>query len=150
MGRRLLKFWSWARRDKKFFCEAGFLWLLSYLCVMALPFRHIENFLRAHCKECSRSSFDYADDVKLVDLSLSRVTRLLPWKRLCLSRSIAAFIMLRRRGIPAVVVAGVKVSEDSLLVAHAWVDTGEAVIGDRSENAAFTKLVKIGHQSLGC
>ena len=69
----------------------------------------------------ARDAFDSADDIKLVNLSLSRAANLLPWKSLCLSRSIAAFIMLRRRGIPAVMFAGVKFAEDSSLLAHAWV-----------------------------
>ena len=94
------------------------------------------------------SAFDRADDIKLVNLSLSRAANLLPWKSLCLSRSIAAFIMLRRRGIPAVMFAGVKFSEDSSLLAHAWVHTGRGVIDGNSENSAFTPLVRIGQEPL--
>ena len=132
---RLLKFWSLTRREKQFFCEAGILLLLSNLCVKTIAFRHIDSFLRARWNDCTRGAFDRADDIKLVNLSLSRAANLLPWKSLCLSRSIAAFIMLRRRGIPAVMFAGVKFSEDSSLLAHAWVDTGSW--GDRWELREF-------------
>jgi len=148
MRRRLLKFWSLNRREKHFFCEAGFLLLLSYLCVVTIAFRHIHRVLRASWKDSSRNAFDRADDIKLVDLSLSRVTNALRWERQCLSRSIAAFIMLRRRGIPAVMIAGVKFAEDSSLLAHAWVDTAAGVIGGNYDNAAFTPVVKIGPESV--
>jgi hypothetical protein len=144
MAHRLLKFWSLSRREKQFFCEAGFLLLLSYLCVRAIAFRHIDSLLRARWKDCARSACDRADDIKLVDLSLSRATNLLSWKSLCLSRSIAEFIMLRRRGIPAVIMAGVRFSGHSSLDAHAWVDTGMGVNDKGSENSDFTTVIRVG------
>ena len=56
--------------------------------------------------------------------------------------------MLRRRGIPAVMVAGVKFSEDSSLHAHAWIDTGHPRPNANSENSAFTAIVRIGQEPL--
>ena len=56
--------------------------------------------------------------------------------------------MLRRRGIPAVMVAGVKFSEDSSLHAHAWIDTGHGEPNASSENSAFTAVVRIGQGPL--
>jgi Transglutaminase-like superfamily len=141
---RLLKFWSLTRREKQFFCEAGILLLLSNLCVKTIAFRHIEGFLRARWNDGTRGGCNCADDIELITLSLSRAANPLPWKSLCLSRSIAAFIMLRRRGIPAVMFAGVKSIKDSSLLAHAWVHTARGVIGGNSENAAFTPLLRIG------
>jgi hypothetical protein len=141
---RLLKFWSLTRREKKFFFEAGILLLLSNLCVKTIAFRHIEGFLRARWNDGTGGGCNCADDIELVTLSLSRAANPLPWKSLCLSRSIAAFIMLRRRGIPAVMFAGVKSIKDSSLLAHAWVHTARGVIGGNSENAAFTPLLRIG------
>ena len=142
--RRLLKFWSLARPEKQLFCEAAMLLLLSVICVRTIAFRHINNFLRARWNDSTRSAFSGAGDIELVNLSLLRAANLFPWKTLCLSRSIAAFIMLRRRGIPVVMFAGVKSDEDSSLLAHAWVQTANGVIGGSSENAAFTPLVRIG------
>ena len=50
--------------------------------------------------------------------------------------------MLRRRGIPAVMYAGLRVSERSFLEAHAWVDVDQG--DNRSENSAFAALIRIG------
>ena len=44
--RRLAKFWSLTRREKKFLCEASILLLLSGTCVKAIAFRHVDRFLR--------------------------------------------------------------------------------------------------------
>src|SRR5215468_4702273 len=100
---RLLRFWSLPRREKQLFCEAAILLLLSHLSVKTIAFRHIDSFLRARWNNTG-DAFDAAEDIKLTNLSLSRVVYLLPRQSLCLSRSMAAFIMLRRRGIPAVMV----------------------------------------------
>jgi Transglutaminase-like superfamily len=142
---RLLRFWSLSRREKQFFCEAAILLLLSHLSVRMIAFRHIDSFLRARWNTGARDAVDVAELVKLADVSLSRVADQLPWKNLCLSRSMAAFVMLRRRGIPAVMIAGVKFSEDSSLHAHAWIDAGHADAS--SENSAFTALVRVGQRS---
>jgi hypothetical protein len=145
---RLLRFWSLPRREKQLFCEAAILLLLSHLGVKTIAFRHIDHFLRVRWNNGARDALDVAEVIKLTDVSLSRVVNLSPWKSLCLSRSMAAFIMLRRRGIPAVMVAGVKFSEDSSLHAHAWVDTGHAEPGANSEHSAFATVVRIGQEPL--
>jgi hypothetical protein len=143
--RRLFRFWSLPRREKQFFCEAAILLSLSHLSVKTIPFRHIDSFLRARWNNTTREAIDAAEDIKLTNLSLSRVVDLLPWKSQCLSRSIAAFIMLRRCGIPAVMVAGVKLGKDSSLHAHAWVDTTSRLESSvNSEGSEFTAVVRIG------
>lgn len=141
---RLLKFWQLTRREKLFLCEAGTLFLISNLCVKTIAFRHIHRFLRACRSDRKQNAPACGDDIKLVNLSLSRIANLLPWKSLCLSRSIAAVIMLRRRGIPAAIIAGVKFTEDSSLHAHAWVLIGNGAPNEISETSEFTPVVRFG------
>jgi hypothetical protein len=140
---RLHKFWSLTRREKQFCCEAAMLLLLSNLCVWTIAFKHIYRFLNAYGNGCARDAFDRAESVKLIQLSVSRSATLLPWKSLCLSRSITAFIMLRRRGIPAVLFVGARL-EDYSLRAHAWVCTDATEADWESGNSVFTALVRIG------
>jgi hypothetical protein len=146
---RLLKFWSLPGREKYCFCEAGILLLLSNLSIKTIPFRQIYRFLHANRNNRTRVVLDSAKNFELVMLSLSRAANLLPWKSQCLSRSLAAFVMLRRRGIPAVIFVGVKSLEDSSLLAHAWVHTGREVIDENSENSTFTALVSVGERIVG-
>lgn len=146
------KFWSLTGREKLLFFEACILLLLSNLSVKTFAFRHIESYLRAHWNDHSRNvdrPDDIKNDIKLIDLSLSRAANALPLNSLCLSQSIAKLIMLRRRGVPAVLFAGVKFLEDSSLWAHAWVRAGDDVTdrnSDGSDNDEFTVLVKIGQE----
>src|SRR5579862_7015803 len=149
------KFWSLTGREKLFLFEAYVLLLLSSLSVKTFAFRQIESYLRVHWNDESRGvdrPDDFKNEINLVNLSLSRAANVLPWKSLCLSRSIAGLIMLRRRGIPAVLLAGVKSLEDSSLHAHAWIRTGYGVMDwnsdGNSDESAFTVLVRIGHEPL--
>jgi hypothetical protein len=141
---RLLKFLSLPRREKHLFLEAGILLLLSNVCVKTIAFRHIDNFLRTRWRDNTGSRIDPAEDIRLVNRSILSMANLLPWQSLCLSRSIAEFIMLRRRGIPAVIYAGVRFSEHSSPQAHAWVQPRRGVNGGISENSAFTVVMRIG------
>jgi Transglutaminase-like superfamily len=142
--RRLAKFWSLTRREKKFLCEAS-IWLsLSNASVMAIAFKHIDRFLRTHWTDNIQGGIDREQEIRLVQRSISRAANVLPWKGLCLSRSIAEFIMLRRRGIPAVMFAGVRFSGISSLDAHAWVDAGLGVNDESSENSGFATVIRIG------
>src|SRR5260370_16407166 len=93
---RLHKFWSLARREKIFLCEATILLFVSNASVKAIAFRHIDRFLRTHWNECIQSDINREQEIRLVKQSISRAANLLPWKTLCLSRSIAQFLMLRR------------------------------------------------------
>src|SRR5438445_11770082 len=145
------KFWYLTGREKLLFFEACILLLLSNLSVNTMTFKNIDSYLKAHRNNRTRdamvSSDDIKNDIKLVDLSLSRAANALPWNSMCLSRSITQLIMLRRRGIPAVLFAGVKSLEDSSLSAHAWVRTGDDLMdmsSDRAENAEFAVLLRIG------
>ena len=146
---RFHKFWLLPRREKLFLCEACIVLLLANLSVKLFAFGRIERHLRAHCNNDgirgnSARAYDVKDIIKLVDHSVARAAVVLPLKSLCLSRSIATFTMLRRRGFPAVLCAGVRVCADSSLIAHAWVEPGCGMMERNSEATAFTTLVRIG------
>jgi hypothetical protein len=152
---QLRKFWHLTTPEKLLFLEAYILLLFSNFSVKMVAFRNIDSCLQAYWNNRSRNAIVYSDEIKneitLVDLSLSRAANALPWNCLCLSRSIAQLIMLCRRGIPAVLFAGVKSAKDSSLVAHAWVRAGDDVMSensDRTGNAEYTVLLRIGQKPL--
>ena len=141
---RLAKFWSLTRREKEFLCEAGILLSVCDICVKAIPFRHIEKLLRTRWNHHTQGTIDYEQESKLVHRSVSRAAGVLPWKSRCLPQSIAEFIMLRRRGIPAVIFAGVRFSGETALDAHAWVRIGREVNDKSTENSDFVTVIRIG------
>ena len=139
---RLHKLWSLSRREKGLLCEAGVLFLAAKVSVHTMPFGHIERYLRAHWGGGVAGISDRHEDIRLIRRSLLRAGGLFRWKAPCLSRSIAEFIMLRRRGIPAVLHMGVKVIENSALSAHAWVEASTA--GADRDYGGYANVLSIG------
>lgn len=138
---RLTRFRSLNGREKQLFFEALLLLSLSNACVNAIAFKHVYRFLRSHWNEAIHVE-DAEEEISLIQHAISRAANVLPFKSLCLSRSIAEFVMLRCRGIPAVMFAGLRITGQSFLQAHAWVDVGQCDKG--SENSAFAALIRIG------
>ena len=143
---RLHRLWCLSRREKALLCEAGVLLLAAKVSVHTMPFGRIERYLRAHGGGGARDTRDRYEDIRLIRLSLSRAGGLFRWKAPCLSRSIAEFIMLRRRGIPAAMYMGVKVIENSALSAHAWVEAG--AVGADQDCGGYANVLVIGEVGL--
>jgi Transglutaminase-like superfamily len=122
---------------------------LSTLCVKVPPFKRIYNLLRGHHAYSGAradAAPSWASKIKRVDLATARAANAVPWKGQCLSQSIATFIMLRCRGIPATPLAGVRVLEDSSRSAHAWVDAGYETSEKYLSNSEYAVVVRIGQQ----
>jgi len=142
---RVLRFWALTRREKLLLCEAVILLLLSGLCVKIIPFKGIYSFLQRRYGDVKIDHYKVSNCAgDAIERAVSRAAKGLPWKNLCLTQAIAAFIMLRRRGIPAVMLTGVKVLKNSSLSAHAWVNTNEEASKKNSTNSDFTVVLKIG------
>jgi hypothetical protein len=139
--RKLSKFWSLSRREKSFFCEASVLLLLCSLLVKNVAFKHIVGFLRRRWTDNIKGYHE--EEIRLIRRSIVRAANILPCESLCLSRSIVEFIMLRRRGIPAIMSAGARFSGPSL-EAHAWVDAGLNVMQRKLDHPDFKTVIRIG------
>lgn len=123
--------------------EAAVLLFICNILIKFVQFKHVHRFLGRHWGGNTVPDPSDVTRARLIRLSVWRAARVLPLKSLCLSRSMATFIMLRRRDIPALLVAGVKL-EGSALVAHAWVQVSGEPINERAENVTYTTLMKIG------
>jgi hypothetical protein len=139
------KFWCLTGREKCLFIEALMLLLLAALCVRTVAFKRLHLFLNSRFNSVAPSC--NAADVTVIERSISQATNALAWKNVCLIRSIAAFVMLRRRGFPVVLLAGVKVLEDSTLGAHAWLDTGHKDSKKVPPNCDFVVVLEIGSRA---
>ena len=143
---RLLRFCSLTSRERRPFFEAITLIIFSALCLKIIPFKRIYLYLD---NRFGNIEIDFRDpndgETAIVSRAISRGASALPWKTLCLSKSISEFIMLRRRKIPATLCTGVKVFANSSLGAHAWVDTSGTK--QNYANADFVVVLKIGERT---
>ena len=145
--RRIGKFWSLSARDQLLLCEAAILLLVLQFCIRFVSFERIHALLNRRfgnvgTKECP----SFPQVRHHVERAVWRAARSLPWQSSCLIASIAEFVMLRRRGIPAILVAGVKILSDSSLWAHAWVCPGAQDVGQASISRDFVVVLRIGTQ----
>jgi hypothetical protein len=133
-------------QERRLFFEAITLIIFSTLCLKVIPFKRIYLYLDNRFGNIKIDFHDPNDgETAIVSRAISRGASVLPWKTLCLSKSISEFIMLRRRKTPATLCTGVKVLANSSLGAHAWVDTS----GTKQTNANpdFVVVLKIGERT---
>lgn len=107
---------------------------LASMAIALLPFRRVAAAASAPARGPARV------DPQTVRRARSAVTgwsRRVPWRAVCFQKGLALHWMLRRRGIPSVLLYGARRDGDGL-AAHVWVDVeGETVIGgDESPNFA--------------
>jgi hypothetical protein len=74
-----------------------------------------------------RSRVPEADAIARVHEALDRAAVWYPRQAMCLSRSVVGTVMLRRWGVPAVLVIGVRKVP---FYAHAWIEVADHVVND--------------------
>ena len=141
----LIRFASLNKKEKTLICEALLLLVLTRLSIRAISFDRIIRILNSDYWKRKRfsESENSLSESDIIERSVSRAVKVLNWENICLVQAITKFIMFRRRGIHAVICAGVKVLDDSSLAAHAWIRRGCS----RAENAScfeFTIVLRIG------
>lgn len=115
------------RRDQLLSGEAMASLALMSAAVAILPFRRA---IRLGAGVTAVGSADEAAVIRRIVWGVARVARVVPWRALCLQQGLAVQVMLRRRGVDAVLRYGVGNGPDGELAAHVWVTVGTtAVIG---------------------
>lgn len=107
--------------------EAGAVLSLAALMVALLPFRLVVRTAAWHGAARPRGNGQNA--AANATLAISRATRRLPLRLVCIQRGLALQWMLRRRGHPARLHYGVR-NEEGKISAHVWVSLdGRILIG---------------------
>ena len=76
-----------------------------------------------------------------VPAAIRRVSARAPFRCVCFHRAIAAYCMLRRRGLPAQVHYGVARDEQGRTKAHVWVTcAGATVMGGGADREGYTEI----------
>lgn len=108
--------------------EALLVVTLSLGLVKLCPFRWSARLLTA--PPAPRRGGETGETVRTVFRAVGRVKRHLPLPVTCLAETVAASLMLGRRGIPSTAFIGVRTGEGGGLDAHAWLQAeGTTVAG---------------------
>ncbi|HEX8626492.1 MAG TPA: lasso peptide biosynthesis B2 protein [Allosphingosinicella sp.] len=124
--------------DAPLLAEALAALTLASLAIALLPFRRVAATASAPARGPVRTD---PESVRRARSAVTGWSRRVPWRTVCFQKGLAVHWMLRRRGIPSVLLYGVRREGDGL-AAHVWVDVdGETVIGGE-EAAGFACLAR--------
>jgi hypothetical protein len=126
----LRKFWRLSWRDRLLLSQAA-LWLgIAGLSIAVLPFRSVGLLAARPIRRQELARQARRNNVQRIRWAITRAAARVPWRAKCFEQGLAAQLMLRRRGIPAVLYYGAKQDEQNGLNAHVWVRDGDVdVIG---------------------
>ena len=104
--------------------EAGAAILAASLAVRLVPFRTLAERLSRGRKNAAPGD---SETVYWLRRAVLAWARRLPWRTLCFEQGLAAFVLLRRRGLAATLHYGAATIEGELK-AHVWVTAGKSEV----------------------
>lgn len=126
-----------AARRRRLLAALGLLWLVR-VGLWTVPFRRLSARLRRmETNNCDGAAGAAADELVWC---IEAASRFVPAAS-CLTRSMAAQVLLRRNGHPSTLRIGVARGARGVLEAHAWVECeGRVVVGETENLDRFTAL----------
>ena len=109
------------------------------------PFRHILRKI-SHPEPETESTTNPFNTPGVLETALNvrwaieSVSRHSPARFVCFPQSLAAYVMLRRRGLPATIVYGVGHSHLGNLIAHTWLTLGDRIVVGGEGSEAFQPI----------
>jgi hypothetical protein len=126
----LRKFWRLPWQDRVLLLETILLLAVAGIVITVLPFRYIGSLAARPIRRPTPVGQTRVYEMGRVRWAIVTTAARLPWRSLCFQQSLAAQLMLRRRGISSVLYYGAAQDDRSGLHAHVWVRYGEMdVIG---------------------
>jgi hypothetical protein len=125
-------------------CEALLALMGARLAIAVFPFRRIAAWLGTPGVEsCGTAPPEQVELAQMVGWAVERLGRRVPWDARCLTQAIAAWAMLRRRGLYGAISFGAAKGESGELMAHAWLRFGPCVVTGDAGHEEFKVLTTL-------
>jgi hypothetical protein len=118
--------------------EAGVAILAASLAVRLVPFRTLAERLTGGERGAASADAETAYWLRRAVLAWARR---LPWQAMCFEQGLAAFALLRRRGLEATLHYGAATIEGELQ-AHVWVTSGETGVTGCENKESYGLLAR--------
>jgi Transglutaminase-like superfamily len=134
------KFLALRATDRALLLEACWNLAVACVCLRVVPFRWSLRGL--HVCSAEPQAVDLSPDQFTVARRIRWIIRLaarhVPWRAVCLPQSLAARMMLERRGIPVILYLGVRksIAASPSFETHAWVCAGILEVTPRQAREA--------------
>jgi hypothetical protein len=134
-------------QSKLLLMETTSLLIIVRLLILLLPFRVIARRLGEHMTETTRQTSSIENKTtENIGRAIRKVSRLTPFRSLCLEQAITCKFMLNRRGISSTIYFGLaKEKEASKLKAHAWTRSGNQTITGAKGRHQFKVVSTFGN-----
>src|SRR3989442_6685014 len=124
------KLFGLPRHDRLLLLEATLCLAIAGFAIAIVPFRHLGFLATRPTRGPKPPQQDRLIKVRRIRWAILTTAARVPWRAKCFQQGLAAQLMLRRRGIPAVLYYGAAQDDRSGLYAHVWVRDGDVdVIG---------------------
>ena len=143
MVSKLRKFCRLGTTDRRLLVKALLLLWLFRIGLYLLPFRTVRRLagIRPGPPEGRVRPRQFADEFgDTAARAVRQASRCVPGSALCLCQALTVGVLMKRAGLPAQVINGVSKQDGHRLAAHAWVESGGAVIIGGEKMMEFTAL----------
>jgi Transglutaminase-like superfamily len=141
--RRLGRFFRLPASERWLLAKAALLLGTIRVGLWLLPFRTLRSLLD-RASAFRRVGQTDQEPTDVVVSAVEVVARCLPAFDTCLTRALAAQVLLSRRGCPALLHIGVVRSPEGKFEAHAWVESDGRVVIGGYELERYTPLAALG------
>jgi hypothetical protein len=128
------------RGDRLLLAEALAALAFASFAVKLMPFRRVAALASRGAAAGAKGDTDPDLVARKVRWAVNAWGRRVPWRAVCFQRGLAAQLMLRRRGLPAVLHYGAAQSSEAGVSAHVWVTLAGAEVIGGEEAPRFARL----------
>ena len=133
MTRRLTR---WPRKEERRTLVAAIVLAWANLALKLLPFRTAITLGSLRIQNEAGLNNALADEWAS---AVARAARFVPWRSVCIHQGLALQWLLRKRGIPAILVYGTKF-ENGELTAHVWIKVADRIVLGGKEANHFHEM----------
>ena len=139
MFKLLKKYISLKKTERKILNRTLFWLIFALILVRLIPIKWFSNLLGVFNRELK---FDLNNkQLKLISVLQKNIRRLkkrLPWTVKCFEEAIAAKKILEKYNIKTTIYLGVAKKEEEILIAHAWLKSGDIFISGKKGHKQHT------------
>jgi Transglutaminase-like superfamily len=140
---RLSRFYRLPTSERRLLAKAALLLGAIRVGLWLLPFRTLRSLLDKAARFHRLRESDY-QPTDVVVWAVEVAARYMPGFNTCLTKALAAQVLLSRRGRPALLRIGVIRSAEGKFEAHAWVESDGRVVIGGYELERYTPLAALG------
>jgi hypothetical protein len=143
---KFVTFLKYPVQNKLLIMETASLLFIARLLVLFIPFRVIAKKMGEHMTETSRQTSSIENKTtENIGRAIRKVSRLTPFRSLCLEQAITCKFMLNRREISSTIYFGLTKDEALKLKAHAWTRSGNQIITGAKGRNQFKVVSTFGN-----